>query len=111
MYYGHGSWTILVLFGALVAFRALSSRRRRLGRPPPPVSTRSFTRFGISDPGVPSAGGPTRQTGNLFTGVAAGWLPDPTAKHEQRFWSGTEWTDQVIDDGIRGTDPPPHSLK
>jgi hypothetical protein len=40
-------------------------------------------------------------------GIAAGWLPDPSGRHEQRFWSGTAWTDHVTDGGVPGTDPFP----
>jgi hypothetical protein len=42
-----------------------------------------------------------------FTGIAPGWLIDPSGRHEQRYWSGSEWTEHVTDGGIPGTDPPP----
>jgi hypothetical protein len=44
-----------------------------------------------------------------FTGIAPGWLIDPTGRHEQRYWSGSEWTDHVTDRGVPGTDPLPPS--
>jgi hypothetical protein len=43
----------------------------------------------------------------------AGWLPDPTGKHEYRFWDGSEWTEDVSDGGQVGRDslaPPPPNL-
>jgi hypothetical protein len=43
----------------------------------------------------------------MFTGIAPGWLVDPSGRHEQRYWSGSEWTEHVIDHGVPGTDPPP----
>ena len=39
--------------------------------------------------------------------MAPGWFRDPFVRHEQRYWSGSEWTDHVIDDGVPATDPPP----
>jgi len=38
--------------------------------------------------------------------VPAGWYADPAARHEQRYWDGTEWTAQVSDGGVTGTDQP-----
>ncbi|MCU1352709.1 MAG: Scramblase [Acidimicrobiales bacterium] len=34
-----------------------------------------------------------------------GWHNDPTGRHQHRFWDGTEWTDQVADVGVTGSDP------
>jgi hypothetical protein len=36
-------------------------------------------------------------------------LRDPFVRHEHRYWSGTEWTEHIMDDGVPGTDPPPSS--
>ncbi|MDE0605151.1 MAG: RDD family protein [bacterium] len=33
------------------------------------------------------------------------WEPDPTGRHQYRWWDGEEWTDQVVDDGVQTTDP------
>src|SRR5688572_22512252 len=35
----------------------------------------------------------------------AGWLPDPSGKHDHRYWDGTQWTDNVSDAGVASTDP------
>jgi hypothetical protein len=40
----------------------------------------------------------------------AQWSPDPTGRHEHRWWDGERWTDQVSDAGIATVDamaPPP----
>lgn len=37
--------------------------------------------------------------------TAASWQPDPTKRHEQRWWDGTRWTDHVVDHGVAGVDP------
>ena len=36
---------------------------------------------------------------------AAGWQPDPTGKHDHRYWDGDGWTDHVADGGVAGSDP------
>jgi len=106
MYYGHGSWIAVVVFGALLAMRMLSSQRRRRGYGRAP-SGRSFTGTGFPAPAAGSTV-PSRETGGTtFTGIAPGWLADPFARHEHRYWSGTEWTEHVADDGVPSTDPPP----
>lgn len=35
----------------------------------------------------------------------AGWKPDPSGRHQHRYFDGTSWTDQVSDNGTLGTDP------
>ena len=35
----------------------------------------------------------------------AAWHPDPTGRHEHRYWDGTEWTDHISNGGVAGTDP------
>ena len=34
----------------------------------------------------------------------AAWCPDPTGKHELRYWNGTEWTEHVADAGVQAVD-------
>ena len=38
------------------------------------------------------------------TGLPHDWHPDPTGRHEYRYWRG-EWTDDVADDGVAAVDP------
>ncbi|MBG9885389.1 hypothetical protein ABE10_02060 [Bacillus toyonensis] len=35
----------------------------------------------------------------------ADWHPDPTGRHQYRYWDGSTWTDHVADNGVQGTDP------
>ena len=35
---------------------------------------------------------------------AADWYPDPTQRHELRYWDGSAWTDHVSNQGVTGTD-------
>lgn len=107
MGYGHSSWIAAVIFGGLFLVRYLTMQRRR-GRPPGAPGPRSpFT-----DPrSRHSSGEPThvsqRAHGAPTTGMAAGWFRDPFVRHEQRYWSGSGWTEHVVDDGVPATDPPP----
>ena len=41
--------------------------------------------------------------------VAPGWLPDPSGRHELRWWDGVRWRDAVLDRGVRSDDPVPQS--
>ena len=34
-----------------------------------------------------------------------GWHPDPMGRHEHRYWDGTQWTDNVADQGEMSMDP------
>ena len=33
------------------------------------------------------------------------WLPDPTGRHQYRWWDGDQWTHHVADDGVAKSDP------
>jgi Protein of unknown function (DUF2510) len=33
------------------------------------------------------------------------WHPDPTGRHEHRYWDGHAWSEHVSDGGVRATDP------
>jgi hypothetical protein len=45
-------------------------------------------------------------------GTAAKWLPDPTRRHDLRYWNGHDWTAHVADDGKATSDPvtPPSTV-
>ncbi len=38
---------------------------------------------------------------------APGWQPDPSGRHEYRYWDGGTWTDDVSDAGDTSVDPAP----
>jgi len=69
----------------------------------PPGSIRPDDQPGDTAPGT---GGSTGMAGG-HTGIPAGWMTDPSGRHQQRYWSGTAWTEHVADDGAPGLDPPP----
>jgi hypothetical protein len=106
-YYAHGSWIALVLFFGLFAMRALSSQRRHRGQQRSSPPARSFSE--ATKPTQASEAVDASSGNVAFTGIAPGWLTDPSGRHEQRYWSGSEWTEHVMDGGVPGTDPPPRS--
>ena len=56
--------------------------------------------------GGPPATGGAAPVASPAAGASAGaWHPDPTGRHQQRWWDGTKWTDQVADGGATSTDP------
>jgi hypothetical protein len=40
-------------------------------------------------------------------GPPAGWYPDPSQRHEYRFFNGHDWTHDVVDRGTHATEPLP----
>lgn len=36
----------------------------------------------------------------------SGWYPDPSGRHQHRFWDGAAWTKHVADRGLPGIDEP-----
>lgn len=61
------------------------------------LSTRNRT--GLAGPVAPY---PTIRASAL---VPAGWHPDPSGKHQLRYWDGMGWSAAVSDDGQVGSDP------
>lgn len=41
-----------------------------------------------------------------FTSSPPGWFPDPSGRHQFRYWDGRQWTAGVSDNGVAGSDPP-----
>ena len=106
----------VIPFIVVVVIRMLSTQRRRQGGGPgAPGGARGFTPqarpSAVSRPLVDPAAGPVADTTATaqpgFTGTAAGWFVDPFVRHEQRYWSGTAWTEHVLDAGTPALDPPP----
>ncbi|MDZ4654996.1 MAG: DUF805 domain-containing protein [Coriobacteriia bacterium] len=50
-----------------------------------------------SDPKAPAMG-------YAPPGPPAGWLPDPTGRHQFRYWDSTQWTSSVSDNGVASVD-------
>jgi hypothetical protein len=41
------------------------------------------------------------------SGPPAGWYPDPSGRHHYRFFTGHDWTDDVVDNGAHSSEPLP----
>jgi putative membrane protein len=39
------------------------------------------------------------------SGIPSGWYPDPSGRHEQRYWHDGAWTEQVSNGGRRSSEP------
>lgn len=124
---------ILAVLFAAVSFARTAAFRRRLGRNPWGVhpnlwlvigflfgpigaclaflacaTTRVGPAFGPagaaplprSAPGWPPAPAPP-------DGPPPGWYPDPSGRHEYRFFTGHDWTADVVDAGTHSTEPLP----
>jgi hypothetical protein len=50
-------------------------------------------------------GGGTAVAVALAPTLAARWLPDPTGRHQYRYWDGGCWTENVYDAGVESRDP------
>ena len=46
---------------------------------------------------------------NGATPINPGWYPDPTRRHQHRYWDGKDWTDSIADQGITAYDAPTFS--
>ena len=59
--------------------------------------------------GEPAAAGTTRGSviGCWTVGDPAGWYPDPSRDHEQRYWDGNAWSDHIADGGSAAVAPLP----
>ena len=99
-YHGHNSVVAVVVLIVVLGIRmAVTQRRRGMGLP-----GRAGRAAGLTSSADPSQQGPVDATG---TGTAPGWFTDPFVRHEQRYWSGTAWTEHVLDGPTASVDPPP----
>jgi putative membrane protein len=47
---------------------------------------------------------PAERSSNIGAPIPAGWYPDPSGRHEQRYWREGEWTEHVSDKGATAVD-------
>ena len=82
-----GAWAFIFflswLIGLVLFFVAKSTTRPRTAPEPGPVEPP----------------GPTRPS------PVAGWYPDPSGRHELRYWDGKGWTEYVRDGATQALDP------
>jgi Protein of unknown function (DUF2510) len=105
-----GSIILLVLVGGIVGLAVANGRARsRLAtatnelnylRPAYARLQQWATQATGAASSGPTAAYPTEQP------VMAQWYPDPSGRHQYRYWDGSDWTSQVSDDGVVTQDPP-----
>ena len=55
------------------------------------------------DASLPSSAGPAVALPPVASPAA--WQPDPTGRHQLRYWDGIVWSPHVSDDGVQTADP------
>jgi hypothetical protein len=89
----------LGLIGVCLAFLACATTRVGPafgGNGPPPQAD--------FNPGM-GAWAPSQVTAPPPQGPPAGWYPDPSGHHQYRFFTGHDWTADVVDNGVHSTEP------
>jgi hypothetical protein len=72
------------------------------------LSKRRLTAIGEAPGGTTTDGAAPGSSDEPPPGAspAAGWQPDPTGRHQHRYWDGSRWTNWVADGGTVERDPP-----
>jgi len=72
---------------------------------PPADATAPAASQPQAPPAQPQAGpqGPPAQPQSA--GPPSGWYPDPSSRHQYRYWDGGRWTEHVSDNGAATVDP------
>ena len=58
------------------------------------------------DPAMDAPVAPPEPVAPAAIGPEIGWYPDPTGRHEVRYWDGGRWTERVADNGVETTETP-----
>ena len=69
----------------------------------PPIPGVTAPGFGLT-PHAPWAPTAPLAGGRAAPVAPAGWHPDPTGRHQYRWFDGVLWTNHVGDDGVASTD-------
>jgi hypothetical protein len=69
----------------------------------PPVPGMTAPGFGLT-PTAPWAPTAPLAGGRPALVAPAGWHPDPTGRHQYRWFDGARWSHHVGDDGVASTD-------
>jgi hypothetical protein len=103
----------LLVAGGFVLFAAAvwAYGRHLARRPGPPGQTAGAPRAAppaaAAEEALPSAeaGEPAHPPVPSPGAPPADWYPDPTGRHQHRYWDGARWTAWVADAGVTGRDP------
>jgi len=97
---GRSGWFLLIVLIPLVGGIILIVFLATAGEPGP-------NQYGLPPKGPQMAYPGTTATvaGAPPQNAPSGWLPDPSRRHEYRYWDGHQWTNQIADGGVSGVDP------
>ncbi len=104
-----GSVILLALVGGVIALAIANSQARRrlttanseLGYLRPEYARLQLWAAQLS--GTPATD--AQATAYPTTLVPAQWYPDPSGRHELRYWEGSRWSGHVSDNGVTSLDP------
>jgi hypothetical protein len=104
------SWVVGIVLLA-IAERA-GRAQAKSGRTVPVMSTGQYLgQTATTNQLTPQFAGTASSTGQPTAGVSpatapiARWAPDPSGRHQHRWWDGTAWTAHVSTNGITSQDP------
>jgi hypothetical protein len=63
--------------------------------------------YGVTETPLDAGVAATAGSAAVDAGPIPGWYPDPSMRHQARFWDGFKWTERVADQGTEGVDPVP----
>jgi Protein of unknown function (DUF2510) len=101
---------IIAFIGAIVGLAIANGQaRKRLGAATGELNYLRVENGRLQEWRAAGGGGPVgvQESGAYLSAssIPAQWYPDPSRRHEQRYWNGTAWTDDVSDNGVLTTDP------
>ena len=83
---------------------AVTDVAARGGAPLPSAATAPQAPAFAAAPPASAAPAPPAPPVASAAGAPAGWHPDPSGRHEQRYFDGSTWTEHVSTAGVAGTD-------
>lgn len=98
---------ILAIIGGIVGFAVANARpRKQLALAnyelnylrPENARLQQWLATGTAPGGTPATGY------GVGSSIPPQWHPDPTGRHELRYWNGTDWTDDVSNAGVASKD-------
>lgn len=72
---------------------------------PMPIGAQAGPAGGPSHGHDPALAAAAQTSAASSAGSPGGWHPDPSGRHEQRYYDGSAWTEHVVDAGHQSTDP------
>src|SRR5262245_40571824 len=74
---------------------------------PTPYRTADPVPYGVTETPVDTGAFAMAASPVVDSAPIAGWYPDPSMRHQARYWDGFKWTERVADNGTESMDPVP----